>query len=591
MRIDTASHLTSANVEAQTMLIRPAEFRVIEIEPEDEIESVLVALRSQSDAVILVLPEQSQAFNDPSHFAQVRQVCTPDQVSFVIPCSRIRAVGRYAQGFSFASTLDAATQLLIASNEVQERSDQQAHASSLRPATNDVPDTDERSSEDEETDLEAQASGEREMVLPHWEPDSGFPVPEHDSLTPAYKRVATRRVGLFAALVGLLIVAGAVLLPALFSAHLGLMEAKPAAPLVTTVGQVAFRSSGRLDPLSTKGLNDIVTVDLHSLSTPAAKQSYDAWLLPDQTDDHTKPLWLGRLMIAHDGRAQLTYMNPNHENLLAVYSRFAVTEESDNQTPATPSLDPKAVRYEGFIPNTPTPGDEQHYSLLSHLRHLLATDPTLQEIGLSGGLDIWLDRNAEKILEWSSAARDAQGPGAADAIHRQVIRVLDYLDGVANVYTSGDLPAGTPILVDPTVGRIGLLELSQTQVVPGFLTHVDIHLQGLISAPGHTQAQRELAIKIDTALKEDTSLLQRVHEDAVKLVRMNDAQLESNEALSLLDDMVTNANTAYTGQFDPATGGNINGIAWVHNELQGLATMPVTTPTHASSFDARRSDA
>jgi len=33
------------------------------------------------------------------------------------------------------------------------------------------------------------------------------------------------------------------------------------------------------------------------------------------------------------------------------------------------------------------------------------------------------------------------------------------------------------------------------------------------------------------------------------------------------------------GQFDPATGGNINGITWIHNELLGLASIPITTPT------------
>jgi hypothetical protein len=35
-------------------------------------------------------------------------------------------------------------------------------------------------------------------------------------------------------------------------------------------------------------------------------------------------------------------------------------------------------------------------------------------------------------------------------------------------------------------------------------------------------------------------------------------------------------NAAYTGQFDPTIGGNINGIVWIHNELQGIATMDVT---------------
>jgi hypothetical protein len=377
----------------------------------------------------------------------------------------------------------------------------------------------------------------------------------------------------------LLVIAGAVLLPALFSAQPGLMAAmnQGAAPAVTTVGQVAFTSSGQLDPSSSKGLNDTMTVNLHDLSTPAAGQSYYGWLMPDTGDDHTRPLLLGKLAIT-GGKTQFTYIHPDHADLLVSYSGFEVTEQPSNPTPMTPPLDAKALRYKGFIPHIPTPGDEKHFSLLDHMRHLLAKDPTLQKIGLAGGLDIWLYRNSEKILEWSSAARDEHGAGAGDSIHRQMVRVLEYLDGVAYVYNSGDLPPGSPLLVDPTVGRIGLLDVSQTQALEAYLTHVDVHLQGLIFAPGHTQAQQQLATRIDNALKIDAALFQKVRQDAVKLAKMNATQLTGNEALSLLNDMVTNATAAYTGQFDPATGGNINGIVWIHNELQGLATMTVTTP-------------
>jgi hypothetical protein len=33
--------------------------------------------------------------------------------------------------------------------------------------------------------------------------------------------------------------------------------------------------------------------------------------------------------------------------------------------------------------------------------------------------------------------------------------------------------------------------------------------------------------------------------------------------------------TTYTGQFDPASGGTVNGVAWIHAELQGIAVLPV----------------
>jgi hypothetical protein len=577
MKIDTASHLTDQ--QPTTLALPGDECKVIQIEPEDSIEMVLMTLRLQSEPVILVLPEQSQAFSDPAHFVQAHQVCAPEKVSFVIPRNRMGALARYAhqEGFFFASSLEKAAQSLLTCEEESEETsgESDVEAPSAEPTKATL-----LTSPDAQEDQKAQTFYGQEAAAPTaWTTQPVSSLPQQPHLAPARKRPAKRRITLIATAAALLVIAGAVLLPALFSAQPGLIAAMNSAPAsaVTTVGQIAFTSSGQLDPSSSEGLNDTITVNLHNLSTPAAGQSFYGWLMPDQGDDTTTPLLLGKLTIIQ-GKAQLTYVHPAHEDLLATYSGFEVAEQPSSPLPKTPPFDTKALRYEGFIPNIPTPGDEQQYSLLDHMRHLLAKDPTLQEIGLQGGLDIWLYRNSEKILEWSGAARDDSGPGAADSIHRQMIRILEYLDGAAYVYNSGDLPSGTPLLVDPTIGRIGLLEVNQTQLLKAYLTHVDVHLQGLIDAPGHTQAQQQLASKIDQALKLDTSLFQKVRQDAVKLVRMNAAQLQSNEASSLLNDMVTNATKAYAGQFDPTTGGNIDGIVWIHNELQGIATITVTTP-------------
>jgi hypothetical protein len=584
MRIDIASHLSSTeDDQQQTTLIHSSAdelkgLHVIQIEPEDEFESILMALRLQSEPVILLLPEQSQAFSDPAHFEQLRQICTPDKVSLVLPKSRIKALARYAHqyGFSFASSVEKAAQLLPLHEEEEheQRSEAVPTVSSgplagMQPETNEVP--------TESTQEHLGTSGiEPETIATQWPPQSVPSSPQTPPVAPARRKLSTRRVSLLATMVALVVIAGAVLLPALFSEQPGLMQ-PGAVPAATTVGQIAFTSSGQLDPSSSKGLNDIVTVSLSDLSAPTSGNAFYAWLMPDKSDDTTRPLLLGKLSIKQ-GKAQLTYAHPDHQNLLASYSGFLVTEQESNPQPMTSPLNPQAWRYVGSVPNTPTPGDEQHFSLLSHMRHLLAKDPDLQKIGLQGGLDIWLFRNAGKIFEWSNAARDSWAGGQqTDLIHRHMIRILDYLDG-AYVYNSGDVPLGSPLLVDPKMGRIGLLEVSQTQALPAYLTHVDLHLNGLANSPGHTEAQRQLAFQIDTALKKDMSFLQAVRQDAVKLVKMDDGQLKSNEALSLLNDMVINATNAYTGQLDPKTGGNINGIVWVHSKLQGLATMPVTTP-------------
>src|SRR5579883_1982793 len=577
MKIDTASHLTDQ--QPTTLALPGDECKVIQIEPEDSIEMVLMTLRLQSEPVILVLPEQSQAFSDPAHFVQAHQVCAPEKVSFVIPRNRMGALARYAhqEGFFFASSLEKAAQSLHSREEGSEETSGESNvvAPSVAPTRAPL-----LPGPDMQEDQEAQTFyGQEEEAAPTaWTTQPVSSLPQQPPLAPTRKRPAKRRITLIATAAALLVIAGAVLLPALFSAQPGLIAAMNSAPAsaVTTVGQIAFTSSGQLDPSSSEGLNDTITVNLHDLSTPAAGQSFYGWLMPDQGDDTTTPLLLGKLTIIQ-GKAQLTYVHPAHEDLLATYSGFEVAEQPSSPLPKTPPFDTKALRYEGFIPDTPTPGDEHQYSLLDHLRHLLAKDPTLQEIGLPGGLDIWLYRNSEKILEWSSAARDSWAGGQqTDLMHRHMVRILEYLDGLAYVFTSGDLPAGSPLLVDPAAGRIGLLELNQTQPLPGYLAHVDIHLHGLAESPGHTQAQQDLAIKLDSALKTDTSLFQKIRQDAVKLVKMNATQLRSNGALSLLNDMVTTANLAYTGQFDPTTGGNMNGIAWIHNELQGIASMPVT---------------
>lgn len=397
--------------------------------------------------------------------------------------------------------------------------------------------------------------------------ERSFPVPTH----PSYKkRPTTRYIKLIASLIIVLLAISTIM-------HLILIG--KIAPQAMLVGQVAFTNSEQLDLTSSKGLNDRVTVNLYNVSVPATGKSLFAWLLPDQFDDNTPPLLLSKLTIV-GGKIQFTDSDPNHQNLLLSYSGFGVTEQPSDQVPTTPPLDLRAWYCLGRIPNIPNPDDKKQYSLLDHTRHLLAKDPNLQPIGLDGGLGIWLYRNTEKILELSSAARDSWTGGLqTDLIHSQMIRILDYLDGAAYVSTSGDIPPNSPLLINPQTGRIGLLEMSQTQTLPAYLSHVDLHLQGIIKAPGHTQEQSQLADKIDTALKQITSLMQKIRQDAITLAKMKETQLQSQDAQTLLNDMVTNANGAYAGQFDPATGETINGVVWIHNELQGFAIIPITTIT------------
>lgn len=363
------------------------------------------------------------------------------------------------------------------------------------------------------------------------------------------------------------------------------LSAAPPSPLslaapATSMGMLSFGSSGQLDPLGTTGTQDMVTLTLSHLATPPKGMEEVAWLLPERTDDGTVPLFLGPLPVA-SGSAHLEYRQPDHRNLLARYSRVVITAEEVGHTPVMPSLDPAHLLATGAIPDTPTPGDEKQYSLLSHLRHLLASDPTLQAIGLFGGLDIWLYRNSGKLVEYTTAARDGwpdQSQNGTDLLRRQVIRTLDELDGATQV--SQDVPAGTPLLIDPKAGHIGLLQITPAQDPPGYLAHVDVHLQGLASAPGHTAAQHDLAISLDQATNTIMAELAQVRQDGMHLVQMDNNALHQPQALTLLNDMVMQTTAADIGTPDPMTGATTGGVTWIHATIQGLATVPVTLTAH-----------
>jgi hypothetical protein len=390
------------------------------------------------------------------------------------------------------------------------------------------------------------------------------------------RSLGRKQILLITLVVSLLIVTTGLLLPILLAQPATLTTTSHPVTAATIVGRVFFTSSGQLNPTSSEGLNDVVHVDLGGLTPPTNGKSDYAWLLPDASQNEQQPVLLGTLQI-RKGSVQLTYTDLKHTNLLAPYSRFLVTEQAANEEPIIPSLDPTTWRYAGSIPDTPTPGDANHYSLLSHLRHLLAKDPTLESIGLSGGLDIWLYRNTDKILEWSSAARDdwAGGQSSLALMRRQIERVLDYLDGAAFIWR--DVPPDTPWLVDPEAGRIGLLELEQGQNPPGYLAHIDFHLVGYTHSPGVTGDQKRFANKIDGMLTVVTALLWKVHADAAQLAKMSDTALLSPQALSLLNDMEANANDAFVGQPDIATGSVQGGVTEIHGELQLLATIEVST--------------
>ncbi|MDQ2904029.1 MAG: anti-sigma factor [Chloroflexota bacterium] len=384
----------------------------------------------------------------------------------------------------------------------------------------------------------------------------------------------------------------AILIVAVIGSGLAILLRSPRTPATAQqpiVGHAFFVSSGQLTLFSDRGIADQVQINLQNIPDPQAGKSYYAWLLPDNdSNSRATPVFLGQLPVKR-GQVSVFYSgDTDNTDLLVSYSRFLITEEDASQVPTNPSLDTSTWRYFAAFSQAynPTASTSIHYSLLDHLRHLLAQDPSLEKVKLGGGLDTWLFRNMEKILEWAGSARDTQqscqstpgNPQCAAFIQRQATRILDYLDG-PYIAQENVPPAiqGSQLLVDPTIARVALLQFSAQQNPPGYLKHIGNHLRNMVEVPNLSPAQHALALRITTAIDNVQNWLNAIHADAARIIHMNAADLVQPGTTSLLDDLFTQTNYAFVGRTNPNTNQVEEGVVQIHYSIQNLATFDITT--------------
>jgi serine/threonine protein kinase len=341
------------------------------------------------------------------------------------------------------------------------------------------------------------------------------------------------------------------------------------APVI--VGHAYFVSSGLLssNPETVQGITDELEIRLENVPQPPAGKSYYGWLLNAKSLEWL-PIPLGPLTVKNGTLVDFYAGDAQHSNLLATNSRFLITVGDIASPPTSP--DAASLVYYAAFPEVLHPFGTEQFSLYDHIRHLLSNDPKVQAAGMSGGLDIWLYRNTEKILEWAGSARDATLPGSRNLplVRRQLTRIIDYLDGIA--YAQRDLP-GQPLLVNQTIARIGLLTFDPVnQNPPGYLYHMDKHLHEISVLPETTDLQKKLTLQIDQGINAVNAWDLQIRTDVLKLLQMNDAQLIGS--LNLLDEVATLANDAFVGQINPL-GQVTYGVTQIHYASQALATFDV----------------
>src|SRR5215472_3243063 len=245
-----------------------------------------------------------------------------------------------------------------------------------------------------------------------------------------------------------------------------------------------------------------------------------------------------------------------HDNLFSISSRLLITEEDTNGTPRGPAADRTSWRYYAEIPQTAygTPP----LSALDHIRHLFYKETRVAVLGLPGGLDIWLYRNTEKLMEWAISARDDYHPQVSDptVIHNLFVSMLDYLDGSPNVHI--DVPGGV-VAADPVASRVALLTVDPVQSKDlannpiGYLDHVPLHLNGVVKAPDATQQMRAHATRIIQSLANAKNWLVKVRLLARQLAAMDATQLSQPTTLTMLDTLLSDTTYAYIGQLNAST--------------------------------------
>lgn len=414
-------------------------------------------------------------------------------------------------------------------------------------------------------------------------------VPASGSSTPPPSQPARRWKGIYTALVALVILA---LLGSGVGAYFTFFHANSAPPAPISVGQAYFLSSGQYNFASAQGIADEIQIQLHNVPAPAPGTSYYAWLLGDihphvEPDPHQAPLKLPLLLAKLNvvqGSITYLYAAPDHANLISAASRMLISEQDSTGTPTFPATDRSTWRYYAEIPQTPY--GKPALSALDHIRHIFYKETVLPVLGLYGGLDVWLFRNTEKVLEWSISAQSDYHAQASQisqgTINSLLVRILDYLDGSPNVHL--DVPGGT-IDADKTISQVALLSVvpeqqnltNLTHNPPGYTEHIQLHLDGVVKAPDATPQMRTIASKIIMDVQNAQIWLQQVRKDAKQLVLMDANQLSQPSSLALLNDMLTNATYAYIGQLNPLTNQTTPGITQAHDEMQQLAALNLTT--------------
>ncbi len=362
---------------------------------------------------------------------------------------------------------------------------------------------------------------------------------------------------------------------------------------VPVVGKATFMSSGQVGSNGGQGVNDEIMIDLHNLALPGTGKSYYAWLLSDVGQTRQGWLLLGKMNLSKGNVYMLFAGDRKHSDLLAQASRFLITEEDGQRVENNPFLHQDAWRYFAELPQEYATTGSYHLSILNQVRDLLVQTPEFRALGLSGNLNTWVLRKMAEVSGWSIEMRNSWNN--VKVVRERLSDILCNLAGKCTyaaisrstisttmTYSETKIPGSANLpLIKYCMQEAGvqLAGMNNMKVPCGILDDIMFHITGILQSPGINPSLQAQAEQIRAAINRVKSWLIRLQQDAMAMMRMNDAQLVQPAAGALLSDIILQARWAYTGQLDPVTGNMLGGIGYLYDSIQRLATFDVSPYT------------
>lgn len=215
-------------------------------------------------------------------------------------------------------------------------------------------------------------------------------------------------------------------------------------PVTMGVGSILHFQDGN-------ALLDQAKLTAQAMPSPPTGSQYRVWLLGGE-----ERLPLGILRVDGNGKGELTFSDPQNQNLLATYSAVEITLEQ------SPGPDPNAGANVAYAYALPEAG-------LAYMRRLLVTDPSISEqVGLIQGLT----SNAELVNEAARQMLDNRQNGDEAAVKQRAESIMNLLVGNENRQDHKDWNSDGRV-TDPGDGYGFLLNGDNLGYIQAVYSHAD----------------------------------------------------------------------------------------------------------------------